>query len=31
MLRGNIVWAAKFNTCIEDLPEKQQAAWLEKR
>jgi endo-1,4-beta-mannosidase len=24
------VWAAEFNTCIEQLPEKQQAAWLEK-
>lgn len=24
------VWAAEFNTCIEELPEKQQAAWLDK-
>jgi endo-1,4-beta-mannosidase len=23
------VWAGEFNTCIEDLPEKGQAAWLE--
>jgi len=24
------VWAGEFNTCIEELPEKGQAAWLEK-
>ncbi|MGA8043528.1 MAG: twin-arginine translocation signal domain-containing protein [Terracidiphilus sp.] len=24
------VWAGEFNTCIKDLPEKGQAAWLEK-
>ena len=24
------VWAGEFNTCIESLPEKQQAEWLEK-
>jgi endo-1,4-beta-mannosidase len=24
------VWAGEFNTCIEELPEKQQAEWLEK-
>jgi hypothetical protein len=23
------VWAGEFNTCIEPMPEKQQAAWLE--
>lgn len=27
--RNKSVWAAEFNTCIEELPEKQQAAWLE--
>lgn len=27
---GKPVWAAEFNTCIEELPEQQQAVWLEK-
>jgi endo-1,4-beta-mannosidase len=28
--RNKAVWAAEFNTCIEELSEKQQAVWLEK-
>ena len=28
--RNKPVWAAEFNTCIEELPEKQQAAWLDR-